>query len=249
MDIDTGVNHAAWTAVSEKYWREYDELLVLARDGFSLVDVEREVLTPLLARGPEVVHLQSGDGIDDHALVKAGARSVVGVDYSSGAAAAAAKRATDLGAPISYVVATIPDTTLPDGCADLVYTGKGALIWMTDLDAWAREVARLLRPGGHLWVYDGHPAFALWSWDLDEARIRPDRRYFMRSYPCDSYPANGAVEYQWNLGQIVNAVVAAGLPIRHLGEHPEPFWKMGEMEAAAWQGHLPNTFSLLAGPR
>ncbi|GAA1042791.1 hypothetical protein GCM10009557_69620 [Virgisporangium ochraceum] len=71
----------------------------------------------------------------------------------------------------------------------------------------------------------------------------------MRSYPCDSYPANGAVEYQWNLGQIVNAVVAAGLPIRHLGEHPEPFWKMGEMEAAAWQGHLPNTFSLLAGPR
>ena len=243
------VNHAAWTAVSEKYWREYDELLALARDGFSLVEVEREVLTPLLARGPEVVHLQSGDGIDDHALVKAGARSVVGVDYSSGAARAAARRAEDLGVPISYVVAEIPGTPLPDGCADLVYTGKGALIWMTDLDAWAREVARLLRPGGHLWVYDGHPAFALWSWDPDEARIRKDRGYFMRSYPCDSYPANGAVEYQWNLGQIVTAVVRAGLPVRHLGEHPEPFWKMGDLEAAAWDGRLPNTFSLLAGPR
>jgi SAM-dependent methyltransferase len=249
MDIDAGANHAAWRAVAEKYWREYDELLALARAGSSLVEIEREVLTPLLAQGPAVVHLQSGDGIDDHSLIRAGARSVLGVDYSLGAAAAAARRAADLGVPARYVVARIPAAPVRAGCADLVYTGKGALIWMADIDAWAREVVRLLRPGGHLFVYDGHPAFALWSWDLDEARIRPDRGYFVRSYPCDSYPANGAIEYQWNLGRIVTAVARAGLPIRHLGEHPEPFWKMGEMEAAAWQGQLPNTFSLLAGPR
>jgi hypothetical protein len=83
-------NHAAWDAVSEKYWREYDDLLVRARAGESLVEVEREVLRPLLAARPDVVHLQSGDGIDDHALVRAGARSVVGVDYSRRAAAASA---------------------------------------------------------------------------------------------------------------------------------------------------------------
>lgn len=242
-------NHAAWTAVSEKYWREYDELLELARAGSSLVEVERALLAPLLAARPEVVHLQSGDGLDDHSLVKAGARSVIGVDYSRRAAGAAARRAADLGVPIRYVVGRIPGAPLRAGGADLVYTGKGALIWMTDIDAWAREVARLLRPGGHLFVYDGHPAFALWSWDPDEARIRPDRGYFMRSYPCDSYPANGATEYQWNLGQIVTAVVRAGLPVVHLGEHPEPFWKMGDLEAAAWRGGLPNTFSLVAGPR
>lgn len=241
--------HAAWLTVSEKYWREYDELLELAREGSSLVEVERRLLEPLLAGHPDVVHLQSGDGLDDHALVKAGARSVIGVDYSAPAAAASAKRAADLGVPIRYVVARIPQTPLNDGSADLVYTGKGAMIWMTDLDAWAAEIARILRPGGHLFVYDGHPAFALWSWDEDEARIRPDRAYFEPTYECDSYPANGAVENQWNLGQIVNAVVGAGLPIRHLGEHPEPFWKMDEIEAAAWQGRLPNTFSLVAGPR
>jgi SAM-dependent methyltransferase len=249
MDINADTNHAAWDAVSEKYWREYDDLLAKARVGDSLVEVEREVLTPLLAGGPDVVHLQSGDGIDDHALVRAGARSVVGVDYSHRAAAASARRAADLDVPVRYVVARIPETPLADASADLVYTGKGALIWMTDLDAWATEIARILRPGGHLFVYDGHPAFALWSWDEDEARIRPDRGYFAPTYPCDSYPANGAIEHQWNLGQVVNAVVRAGLPVRHLGEHPEPFWKMGELEAAAWQGRLPNTFSLLAGPR
>ena len=40
------------------------------------------------------------------------------------------------------------------GCADLVYTGKGALIWMPDIRAWASDVARLLTPGGHLFVHE-----------------------------------------------------------------------------------------------
>jgi SAM-dependent methyltransferase len=242
-------NQAAWLAVSEKYTRESDELLAQVRERSSLVVVEQELLRPLLATNPDVVHLQSGDGVDDIALVNAGARSVVGVDYSAPAAAASARRARELGVPVRYVVARIPRTPLKDGSADLVYTGKGALIWMTDLDAWAAEIRRILRPGGHLFVYDGHPAFALWSWDTDVARIREDRGYFEPTYPCDSYPANGAIEHQWNLGHIVNAVVRAGLPVKHLGEHPEPFWKMGDMEAAAWQGQLPNTFSLVAGPR
>jgi len=64
---------------------------------------------------------------------------------------------------------------LPNGCADLVYTGKGALVWMPDIEAWAVEMARLLRPGGHLFLHEGHPATELWTWDLDEPRIRPDR--------------------------------------------------------------------------
>lgn len=61
------------------------------------------------------------------------------------------------------------------------------------------------------------------------------------------FPAHGAVEWQWTLGRIVTALTDAGLRIRHLGEHPEPFWRMGGVDPAAWDGRLPNTFSLLAG--
>ncbi|HEY0531691.1 MAG TPA: hypothetical protein VGD29_08855 [Actinoplanes sp.] len=135
---------------------------------------------------------------------------------------------------------------LASGCADLVYTGKGALIWMPDIGAWALDAARLLRPGGHLFVFEGHPAVPLWTWDTDRPRIRPDRSYFAPSHLNDSFPANGAVERQWTLGRIVTAVADAGLRIRHLAEHPEPFWRMGGVTAAAWDGRLPNTFSLLA---
>ena len=137
---------------------------------------------------------------------------------------------------------------LHDGCADLVYTGKGALIWMPDIDAWAAEMTRLLRPGDHLFIHDGHPATELWTWDLDQPRIRSDRSYFGRSFVCDdhSFPANGAVMWQWTLGQIVTAVVAAGLQIGRLEEYAEPFWRMNGIDAAAFRGRLPDAYALLA---
>lgn len=239
-------NRVAWESASQKHVREYDELLEQARVESSLAAPERTVLEPLLRLRPEVVHLQSGHGLDDVALVRGGARSVVGVDYSEVAAHAASRRARELDVPCHYLVAEVPAAPLRAGCADLVYTGKGALIWMRDLDAWARDVARLLRPSGHLFVFESHPMVPLWTWDEDEARIRADRGYFSRSHVNDSFPANGAVEWQWTLGQIVTAVVDAGLEVRQLSEHAEPFWRPGGTDAAAWRGRLPNTFSLLA---
>src|SRR6266568_3342833 len=87
-----------------------------------------------------------------------------------------------------------------------------------------RGVARLLRPSGHLFVYEAHPAAILWTWDEDQPRIREDRSYFGRSHVNDTFPGRGAVEWQWTLGEIITAVAAAGMEILHLGEYPEPFW-------------------------
>ena len=246
MDPSTRANRTAWETASQKHLREYQDLLAQAAAGSSLVETERELLRAILRRSPEVVHLQSGHGLDDVALVQAGAKSVVGVDYSEVAARAAQRRATELGVACRYVVAAVPGAPLANASADLVYTGKGALIWMPDLAEWSRDVARLLRPSGHLFVYEGHPAVPLWTWDEDEPRIRADRSYFGRSFVNDTFPANGAVEWQWTLGQIVTTVVAAGLEILHLGEYPEPFWRWDGVSAAAWSGRLPNSFALLA---
>jgi SAM-dependent methyltransferase len=244
--VDVESNRIAWETASQMHVDEYDELLDEARTRSSLFPCELELLRPLLASKPEVVHLQSGHGLDDIALVAEGARSVVGVDFSTVAATAAQRRADELGVNCRYVVAELPGAPLPDGCADLVYTGKGALIWMPDLDAWAADVVRLLKPGGHLFVFEGHPMVPLWAWDEDEPRIRPDRGYFERSHVNDTFPANGAVEWQRTLAEIITTVLGAGLELRHVAEHPEPFWRWGDLDAAAWRGQLPNTFSLLA---
>jgi SAM-dependent methyltransferase len=240
-------NQVAWETASEKHVREYDDLLRQARDETSLLEPEVEHLRPLLRSSPRVVHLQSGHGLDDVALIAAGARSVVGVDFSTVATTAAQRRADELGVACRYVIGSLPGAPLRDGCADLVYTGKGALIWMPDIRAWAHDAARLLRPSGHLFVFEAHPAVPLWTWEPGRVRIRTDRSYFARTHVNDTFPANGAVEWQRTLGEILNAVISAGLEVRHLSEHPEPFWKPGDMTTAgAWEGRLPNSFALLA---
>jgi hypothetical protein len=86
----------------------------------------------------------------------------------------------------------------------------------------------------------------LWTWDQDRPRIREDRSYLARGHISDTFPARGAVEWQWTLGQVGTAVAAAGLEILHLGEYPQPFWRAGAVSAAAWSGCLPNSFALLA---
>ena len=239
MNPEVELNRAAWEIASEKHVREFQDLLVFARDRSSLTESELELLRPLLRSAPAVVHLQSGHGLDDIALVAAGARVVTGVDFSAVAATSAQRRAEELAVACRYVVAEVPGVPLHDACADVVYTGKGALIWMRDLDAWARDAARLLRHGGHLFVHEAHPAVPLWTWDEDEPRIRPDRSYFGRCHVNDTYPARGSVEWQWTLGEIINAVISANLEVLHLAEHPEPFWRPEHVDAAACPGTTP----------
>jgi SAM-dependent methyltransferase len=246
VDPISRANQVAWDDASQKHVREYDDLLAQAASGSSLTGPERDLLRGILRAAPAVVHLQSGNGLDDVALVLAGAKSVVGVDYSKVAAHAAQRRADELGVACRYVVGWVPGLPLASASTDLVYTGKGALIWLPDLTDWAGEVARVLRPSGHLFVYEAHPAVPLWTWDEDRPRIREDRSYFGRGYVNDTFPARGAVEWQRTLGEIVTTVVAAGLEVVHLAEYPDPFWRPHGVTAAAWSGRLPNSFVLLA---
>ncbi|WP_204293601.1 hypothetical protein [Actinoplanes campanulatus] len=53
----------------------------------------------------------------------------------------------------------------------------------------------------------------------------------------------------WISPHIVTALVRAGLQILHLEGYPEPFWYPDDgVVAAARDGRLPNSFSLLARP-
>lgn len=242
-------NQAAWDDASTKHVREHAEMIIDARSGGSLLDRERELLAPILATRPEVVHLQSGNAGEDVALINAGARSVVGVDFSAVAVEAAQRRADELGLRCHYVIAELPPVPLGDQSADLVYTGKGALTWLPDLDGWAAEVVRVLRPGGQVFVYEAHPLVPVYAWETESAGIRADRSYFAREHVNDTFPAGGAVEAQHTLAETIMAVVNAGLILLDLAEYPEPFWRPDGLDAAVWDGRLPNAFSLLAPRR
>jgi hypothetical protein len=45
---------------------------------------------------------------------------------------------------------------------------------------------------------------------------------------------------------VINSVIAAGLVLQHLGEHPEPFWDHNSNLTPDMVRRLPHTFTLIA---
>ena len=186
-------------------------------------------------RGLEVVHLQCHLGTDTLSLARLGAR-VTGVDFSPSALQIARDLADRAGPPVRYVETSVEDAPEALGTRfDLVYTGVGALCWLPSVRRWAEVVAELLRPGGRLYLREGHPV--LWSLQADrsDGLLVIDWPYFeaagaQRESDEQTYAGQGTLEhpvtYEWNhgLGELVQAVLDAGLVLTRLEEHDFVEW-------------------------
>lgn len=141
---------------------------------------------PLLGdiAGLRGVHLQCHIGTDTVSLARLGA-DMTGLDFSPASLAQARQVAGLAGADVRFAEAEVYDavTVLGAQSFDLVYTGIGALGWLPDIRRWAGVVAGLLRPGGRLFIREGHPML----WALDDARddglLVVDYPYFEREEP------------------------------------------------------------------
>jgi SAM-dependent methyltransferase len=235
--------------------------------GDSLLPFDDRVFGDLT--GVRALHLQCHIGTDTLSLAKRGA-TVTGVDFSQDALDQAARLAADVGLDATWVLGNATD--LPDtlvGPWELVYTGYGALCWLHDLDAWAAGIAARLERGGRLVVIDGHPlASALAEQATDGPIVRLKYPMLaldgpMRFDEPGSY-ADRALETQHNelhewfhgLGEIVQAVVDAGLVVERVDEHPEGYFQacpqMTRGPDGLWRlpapihGRFPMTFTLVA---
>lgn len=256
-------NRAAWNLTAGAYAADVEaDIQRLQLGVLSLFDHELRLLGKLSPWCGRAIHLQCSHGQDALSLWKLGAREVVGVDLSEAMLALAQRKSDALQAPATWVHSDILSTPEAlNASADLVYTGKGALPWMMDLAAWARVVTRLLKPGGLLYVFEGHPLDWVWEPDAREYRLRRDGSGYFSEAPRvnDTFPASYlqrateageaaplARERQWTLGDVLNAVIGAGLRIERLEERPEPFWRLLTNLPEKQVEKLPHTFSLLA---
>jgi len=185
----------------------------------------------------------------------------VGIDISEKMLAVARRKSTLLRAPAHWYCCDILDTPHElDNTADLIYTGRGALPWIMDIQAWAGVVVRLLKPGGKLYVFEGHPLD--WVWDMKATSYKLSSRtgnYFSgkvvtdRGWPLFSDAFQEHVnkdefhvhERQWTLGEIMNNLIATGMRLERFEEHPDLFWDQFPNLPAELSGRLPHTFSLL----
>jgi SAM-dependent methyltransferase len=207
---------------------------------------------PLLGdvSGLRGVHLQCHIGTDTVSLARLGA-SMTGLDFSGPAVAEAAGLAAATGADASFVQADVYDaaSVLKPGSFDLVYTGVGALTWLPDIRRWGRVVADLLRPGGRLFIRDGHPMLHALSVG-DDGQLLVTKPYFetadarVSDYAGTYVQTDVAIEHSvthwWNhgLGETVTALLEAGLTLTGLTEHNTVPWRAfsGKTMASAGSG-------------
>ena len=254
-------NRAAWDEAAERYERWLPEAIELIRSGGSnLFPVERELIGDLRGRCRRAIHLQCAGGRDTLSLWNQGADEVVGLDFSPRMLELAARLSEAVGAPAQWILADVLDApTELNGTADLVYTGRGALIWLQDLDAWAAVIARLLAPGGRLVLFEGHPVEWLFDADADGHWVATGYDYFAGPEASRGWePAyidrlsipDGEQSWKfartWTIGEVVTAIVHAGLRLAQLTEHPVDWWAGHGDVRPEERGRIPLSFSVVA---
>jgi SAM-dependent methyltransferase len=254
-----------WTRIHET--STFYDLDGFRRGGIRIKPYEVEELGSVA--GLSLLHLQCHFGIDTLSWARLGAR-VTGADFSPAAIDLARRLADELGFPEARFVRSdlydLPDVL--DAQFDVVYTSNGVLGWLPDIRRWAEVAAHFVRPGGRFYVTDLHPvAEAFEGEGVAPGELLLRYPYWEHEAPL-TFPVQGSYadptakvetrsEHGWDhgLGEIVTALIAAGLRIESLRKYPFVNWKLDFLEEAGdgtWRlpgeldGRLPLFFSIRA---
>lgn len=257
------VNRDHWDELAPVHLRSYGVDGLLA--GVSRIDtIQRRELYPV--RGKSLIHLQCHIGTDTLSLALDGAK-VTGVDFSSKSLAIAKQLASRMNIDAEFIESNILDVTnVLSRQYDIVYTSKGVLCWISDIQRWGETVSQLLADNGTFYLFETHPALLMFD-DTKAGALRIRYPYFHRDEPTHfnddhpdysdgSYiPKTKTYEWAWSLSDIVNALVGNGLVLEQLNEHDRLFYEalpgMVQGDDGWWvleeyEGKIPLSFSIRA---
>ena len=230
----------------------------------SLHSIEAEAVGNVA--GKSLLHLQCHFGLDTLSWARLGAE-VVGIDFSATAVARARELAkeADLASLAAFVHHDVLDLrSALDREFDIVFTSYGTITWLRDLEAWARAIARSLKPDGFFYIVDNHPTSYLFQAD-EEGHVARRYDYFHSPEPLQLEPQPdyadtdhttlAAEAWIWSLSDLFGALERAGLVVYEFKEYPRTVYKQfpqmretsdGYWELSAEELDLPLLFSLKA---
>ena len=188
--------------------------------------------------GKSVIHLQCHLGTDTIGFARRGAKRVVGLDLSDTSLEFAKDIAAKSGVTVEFVHSNVYNARENvEGHFDLVYTSLGVLCWLPDIEKWAETIVSLMAPGGCFFIRDDHPMFMTIGDDVSNG-LKIEQPYFQLDQPLTwedetSYIlGNNAPKikakrnHQWNhsIGEIITALIRAGLTIDSVEETPYSAW-------------------------
>lgn len=250
MSSDPAPSVARSTEVNRRNWDERVPVHVASAfydvDGFikggcKLKPVDVEEVGDV--QDKRLLHLQCHFGLDTLSWARRGAQ-VVGLDFSEPAIVAARDIAARAKLDAEFVASDVHDavSALDIGTTrepfDILFTGVGALCWLPDVARWAKIAAACVKPGGTLYLREGHPMmWAMADSPSEDGRHALRYPYFeMPSATVESYDstyADSAAKFEtreshsWNhgLGETITALIAAGFDLEFLHEHKESDWQ------------------------
>ena len=252
-----------WTGIN--YRSDFYQVEAFKAGLNKLRPYEMEEVGPV--EGKDLLHLQCHFGIDTLCWARLGAHAT-GADFSSAAVEQARALGEEVGLAAQFVCSDLYDLSDHlDGTFDIVYTSRGVLGWLPDVDRWASVAAHFVKPGGFFYITEVHPVAQVFDDDDGVTDLRLRYPYFTHADPLTfetqgSYADRSAqvsqrTEYGWNhgMGEIVTALANAGLRVDFLHEFPFVEWPVSFLRAASdgtyrlppeHDGQLPLFFSLKA---
>lgn len=236
-------NRLSWNEATKAHnSHKGDQTRFLRDGGTTLFPEELELLGELA--GKRLAHLQCNAGQDTLCLARLGA-DVTGVDISDEAISFAQQLSADSGIPAKFVRSDVYDwlesTAAVGERFDVVFCSYGTIIWLSDLDRWAKGIAALLLPGGFFAIQEFHPVGLMFN-----EQMKLDWPYFAGEPLSDgtgvgdyvAFAGEGLVpwgyeegvqdfenpnpvhEFTHPLSEVISALLGAGLTLEVFREYP-----------------------------
>jgi SAM-dependent methyltransferase len=187
--------------------------------------------------GLDVCHLQCHIGTDTLSLLRLGAKSVTGLDFSPLALREARWLFAQVGSAGRFVESDVFDavSSLKEQY-DLVYASVGAINWINRIADWMKVASDLLRPGGSLYIRDTHPLFMAIDPERNDGtlairfdyfeKIEPDTLEDDQTYTGDGTKLSFTKAHEWvhSVSEIMMGAINAGLTINAVWEDDFADW-------------------------